>query len=291
MEKDDEVKGRGRSYDFGARMYDPETGRFLSLDPKMFEYPWNSPFNYAENQPIWATDYLGEGKVVTIASPYISRRMRPLIKLLSIGKLPVMRMYLGMIANAKPGYTKEEAAWAYKQFSNHNWTRDMLLLDNKPYEISEDDSFSGYKFRVLDADGNYLDVMFELSEDMENKIHEKLTEYIQYGYEKHRNPSDFEKWLIENADQGVIGEFGDAFGDNWGSAEEQHTVEGADNGDPNVFHRSGVDYKKVPGDSGKYRNADGSWSIGVKLKPGGGTSPIDSRPVRDKADSVKYDIK
>jgi RHS repeat-associated protein len=33
MEKDDEVKGSGNSLDFGSRIYDARTGRWLSVDP------------------------------------------------------------------------------------------------------------------------------------------------------------------------------------------------------------------------------------------------------------------
>ncbi len=64
MEKDDEVKGGGNSYDFGARMYDARVGRFLSRDPKEAIYTWQSSYCYASNSPILFVDENGEGPIV-----------------------------------------------------------------------------------------------------------------------------------------------------------------------------------------------------------------------------------
>ena len=61
QEKDDEVKGEGNSYDFGARMYNPRIGRFFSIDPRTNEFPFWSPYSYAGNSPIRITDVGGEG--------------------------------------------------------------------------------------------------------------------------------------------------------------------------------------------------------------------------------------
>jgi len=61
MEKDDEVKGGGNSYDFGARMYDSRVGRFLSRDPKEREFPFLSAYCFAANDPIRNIDLNGEG--------------------------------------------------------------------------------------------------------------------------------------------------------------------------------------------------------------------------------------
>ena len=58
---DDEVKGEFNSYDFGARMYDPRIGRFFSKDPKEKEYPWQSTYVFAANNPIQLIDLNGEG--------------------------------------------------------------------------------------------------------------------------------------------------------------------------------------------------------------------------------------
>ncbi|MCX6232781.1 MAG: RHS repeat-associated core domain-containing protein [Bacteroidetes bacterium] len=55
-EKDNEVKGTGNSLDFGARIYDPRIGRWLSVDPLAKKFPEESPFLYAGNNPIFLTD-------------------------------------------------------------------------------------------------------------------------------------------------------------------------------------------------------------------------------------------
>jgi RHS repeat-associated protein len=59
QEKDDEVSGEGNSYGFGARLYNPRVGRFLSLDPLAVDYPWQSPYVYAGNNPIYFLDREG----------------------------------------------------------------------------------------------------------------------------------------------------------------------------------------------------------------------------------------
>jgi RHS repeat-associated protein len=60
MEKDDEIKGPGNSYDFGARMYDARVGRFLTMDAFSYKYPYFSPFVFAGNMVINSIDINGD---------------------------------------------------------------------------------------------------------------------------------------------------------------------------------------------------------------------------------------
>jgi len=66
MEKDNEVKGVGNSYDFGARIYDPRLGRWLSVDPSQVKYPHLSPYNAFENNPVFFNDPDGKDAGVTV---------------------------------------------------------------------------------------------------------------------------------------------------------------------------------------------------------------------------------
>ena len=60
QEGDDEIKGEGNSYDFGARIYDPRIGRFMSLDPRETTSPDWSPYTFACDNPIYLIDFNGE---------------------------------------------------------------------------------------------------------------------------------------------------------------------------------------------------------------------------------------
>jgi RHS repeat-associated protein len=63
-ERDDETYGEGNEYDFGARIYNPRLGRWLSLDPLMAKYPSLSPYNFTANNPILFID--PDGKIIRI---------------------------------------------------------------------------------------------------------------------------------------------------------------------------------------------------------------------------------
>lgn len=67
MRKDDEIYGAtGTSYDFGARMYDPRVGRWLSIDPNANKYPGINPYNFSYNNPLIFNDPDGKDGRLTV---------------------------------------------------------------------------------------------------------------------------------------------------------------------------------------------------------------------------------
>jgi RHS repeat-associated protein len=69
QEMDNEVKGEGNSYDFGARMLDSRLGRWLCIDAIAGTFSSHSPYNYVRNNPVLRVDANGEWDVeVHVAS-------------------------------------------------------------------------------------------------------------------------------------------------------------------------------------------------------------------------------
>ena len=62
-EKDDEVKGEGNELDYGMRIQDTRSGRFLSVDPLTRSYPMLTPYQFASNSPILSVDLDGAESV------------------------------------------------------------------------------------------------------------------------------------------------------------------------------------------------------------------------------------
>lgn len=58
-EKDDETYLAGNEYDYGFRIYNPRLARFLSIDPLFRGFSYYTPYQFAGNQPVWATDLDG----------------------------------------------------------------------------------------------------------------------------------------------------------------------------------------------------------------------------------------
>jgi RHS repeat-associated protein len=119
MEADNEVKGNNNSLDFGARIYDPRIGRWLSLDPLMKKYPSMSPYNGFANNPILFID--PDGREIKVAR--IERKgKKPLIKvsftaeIVNISSESISKNQLTNISNSISDQIKDSYGGEYESF-------------------------------------------------------------------------------------------------------------------------------------------------------------------------------
>jgi RHS repeat-associated protein len=65
-------------YDYGARNYDPELGRWINVDPLTEKYYSLSPYNYVGNMPVMAYDPNGKNLVLTGEAKYTTQMVNTL---------------------------------------------------------------------------------------------------------------------------------------------------------------------------------------------------------------------
>jgi RHS repeat-associated protein len=82
QEKDDEVSGEGNSYDFGARLYNPRVGRWMSCDPLEEKYPNYSPYCFVGNMTTIAIDPNGK-EIIIVSETGIEIVYKPKMKITS----------------------------------------------------------------------------------------------------------------------------------------------------------------------------------------------------------------
>ncbi|MFT6384285.1 MAG: RHS repeat-associated protein [Bacteroidia bacterium] len=70
MEQDNEVKGQGNSYDFGARIYDSRLGRWMSIDPLASKFAYESNYVFVTDNPLIYKDADGNEKIVVIGEQH-----------------------------------------------------------------------------------------------------------------------------------------------------------------------------------------------------------------------------
>ena len=67
--------GGGSTYDYGFRIYNPQLGKFLSVDPLFKSYPWYTPYQYAGNKPIRFIDLDGLEEYDPMRDPDFETRL------------------------------------------------------------------------------------------------------------------------------------------------------------------------------------------------------------------------
>ena len=117
-EKDDEIKGEGNSYDFGARLYDSRIGRWLSVDPLASKNLFESPYVFVHDNPLIYIDPDGRDAIIIVFPDY--KISTPLGKVSGLGHAGVL------LIDNKTGVTKYYEYGRYDK-EEKGWTRNVVV--------------------------------------------------------------------------------------------------------------------------------------------------------------------
>jgi len=302
--------------DYGFRIYNPSIARFLSVDPLASSYPWYTPYQFAGNTPIQAIDLDGLEEKRVIQSVTATKSM---IKVTNLDefrsrdsyKLPATGEDIDML-NRYFYYYDDTKYDGWENTGDYQYLHRIVSRGGRTFY----DDLT--KLNLEEKNTRMLHNRVVMSHDEEQR-HLGLDVYGSFYIDESNHKMGVEVRKLFTIDNDGIPRDNegnemhiddDAFNAllwiaTWGGADLNPDM-GFDAGDGNIIENKsrqgflrelfGVqEYKVVPGDSGTYRDYDeeGNYRtfIGPKLKPGGGISPLGSRPANSKDDSIKYNIK
>ncbi len=145
MEGDDELKGSGNSYDFGARLYCPRIGRWLTPDPQASAQAGWSPYKAFNNNPIIFVDPDGEKEYLKIVMKNKN------------GNTVVFRKQISMdimtdgVLHTVPGWNSfggPTATWSYEN-KYYDFERVITMKQNADGSITSTESLNILKDGVV----------------------------------------------------------------------------------------------------------------------------------------------
>lgn len=156
QEKDDEIKGTGNSINYKYRMRDPRIGRFFAVDPLASEFPWNSPYAFAENRVIDAIELEG-AESLRVHSVIPLKNGKTLIRIIpdeTVKNNASAPFSFRIPANVIPGIDQEQTfgrddlgtpnfrlKGLQKQLGGFEKVQDRLFVDGKPFDNVTGSSF------------------------------------------------------------------------------------------------------------------------------------------------------
>lgn len=130
-ENDTEIKGDGNSVDFGARIYDPRLGRWLSVDPEYKQYPFASPYMAFGNNPNVFIDPGGE--TLRVATGVNREKVRAMLQKLTNDKVILQKDGLVTLvsSNQNPGKKLTNGTQLLRDVVSHEKEIEIFKIDLK----------------------------------------------------------------------------------------------------------------------------------------------------------------
>ena len=124
------MKGEGNQQDYGMRVYDPRVAKFLSIDPLTQSYPELTPYQFASNTPIQATDLDGAETDYRQVTHMLLQHAQ--IKMTNAEKLYWQK--IGTVTATKPNWAEKWKAWNDSKSPTHTWA----ILSRLVYTTAND---------------------------------------------------------------------------------------------------------------------------------------------------------
>ncbi|WP_324692325.1 RHS repeat-associated core domain-containing protein, partial [Flavobacterium cheonhonense] len=146
MEKDDEIKGEGNSYDFGARMLDPRVGRWFAPDLKFSLQPSWSPYKAFFDNPNLFIDPDGntEWQVTTVIN-HKTGKTEMIFEIIDADKLDKK------IVNVRDYYYKD---WDY-QYSDIIHSSTIIIYEDGTQSVQNHKTEYAPRY-TRDADWDFI---------------------------------------------------------------------------------------------------------------------------------------
>lgn len=226
-EVDNEWNGVGNMYDYGFRIYDPRISKFLSVDPLFKSYPWYTPYQFAGNMPIMASDLDGLEYDIVITGKFWRETIQSYVDagdIESANRLLRTALMTGTLnLNSDEGreWAKNGGTWE----------------GNAPtYSMTNDEDFITYVYFKDPSTGALIKIP-ELTNEATffEKSSQLVRETLKKWYDKAKgdeiysdgppsnmllNPDFMERFLLKNMDEGELVELYEALDDTHGEGED-----------------------------------------------------------------------
>ena len=215
-ENDPETVGTGSgTQDYGMRIYNPSLGRFLSVDPIGYDYPWNSTYAFAENEPISNIDLDGlekrKANICNINKCWNGRNNKPKSGHVShfdlktaVSKLNrkihklTRKEDIEKKQNSNLPNNKTKEAYKEQKEQKEKSPSEPQGNDNKPKErdgvVTVPDMFNSYATGDVYQDKNSVDFHSKVDEG------NTLVKNVQKAIDNFKNPDDAEVNIVIGGD-------------------------------------------------------------------------------------------